>query len=106
MTTSPSSPSRGLEWRPRSGEEQGAWPPWSEAPARTGAALSVREAQVLRLLARGYSNHEIARGMCISRDTVKYHLKNLYGKLGARRRTEALLVAGRAGLLADAFAAA
>lgn len=63
------------------------------------APLSQREQQVLELLARGRSNKEIGRCLFVSEDTVKYHLKNLYGKLGSRRRTEAILSGYLAGLL-------
>ncbi len=61
--------------------------------------LTASEQQVLDLLARGCSNKEIGGQLFVSEDTVKYHLKNLYGKLGSRRRTEAILSASAAGLL-------
>lgn len=61
--------------------------------------LSRRERQVLDLIAIGRSNKEIGRKLFVSHDTVKYHLKNLYGKLGSRTRTEAIFLASRAGLL-------
>jgi ATP/maltotriose-dependent transcriptional regulator MalT len=61
--------------------------------------LSRRETQVLDLLAHGCSNREIAERMIVSKDTVKYHLKNLYSKLGSKRRTEALLTALQLGLM-------
>lgn len=55
--------------------------------------FSARELQVLRLLAQGLSNQQIAREMFVTLDGVKFHLKNLYGKLGVRGRLEAVVVA-------------
>lgn len=52
--------------------------------------LSTRELDVLRLLAQGQSNKEMARVLHLSPNTVKTHLANLYGKLGAARRTQAI----------------
>jgi LuxR family maltose regulon positive regulatory protein len=52
--------------------------------------LSLREREVLRKLAEGRSNQEIARELFISIATVKTHLIHIYRKLGARTRTEAL----------------
>jgi two-component system nitrate/nitrite response regulator NarL len=53
------------------------------------AGLSRREAAVLAELARGRSNAEIAHALTVSRDTVVFHLGNLYAKLGVTTRTEA-----------------
>lgn len=60
--------------------------------------LSKREMTVLRLVEMGRTNKEIARDLFVSEDTVKYHLKNIYGKLGAHRRTEAVARAQSLGL--------
>ncbi|MCG8707446.1 helix-turn-helix transcriptional regulator [Brenneria sp. 4F2] len=60
--------------------------------------LTERENQTLRLVAQGRSNKEIARTMAISIDTVKWHLKNLYGKLEVTSRTQAM---GRIKMLSD-----
>jgi DNA-binding NarL/FixJ family response regulator len=74
--------------------------------------LSDRELDVLRLLARGRSNKQIARDLRIATNTVKTHVSNILGKLGVESRTQAALHAGRVGLVrlleptsADTFAA-
>ena len=51
--------------------------------------LSERELEVLRLVAAGLSNREIAEKLVISPGTAKTHIHNLCGKLGVRNRTEA-----------------
>ena len=62
--------------------------------------LSDRETVVLEAVARGLSNREIARELWISEQTVKFHLRNLYRKLGVSSRTEAARYAYRSGLVA------
>lgn len=72
------------------------------APAAADLALpelSQREQEVLRQLAEGLSNKEIARALSVSENTVKTHLANLYAKLGVSRRTEALKVARLRGVV-------
>jgi len=63
--------------------------------------LSRREAEVLRLLARGYSNKEIARDLHIGEETVRTHVRRIIAKLGVQRRTQAILVAMRLGIVAQ-----
>jgi DNA-binding CsgD family transcriptional regulator len=65
------------------------------APPRAAYGLSRREAEVLELLAAGRSNAEIADALFISRRTVTTHVSNLYAKLGAASRAEAIAFALR-----------
>ena len=66
--------------------------------ADAGAQLTEREREVLRLLAEGRSNKEIARSLVVSERTVKGHVSNILGKLGLQDRTQAALYAVRNGL--------
>jgi LuxR family maltose regulon positive regulatory protein len=61
--------------------------------------LSERELEVLQLLADGLTNQEIAQALCVSVNTVKTHLKNIYGKLGVHSRREAAAKARELNLL-------
>jgi DNA-binding NarL/FixJ family response regulator len=61
--------------------------------------LSKREVQVLRHVASGMSNKEIAGRLAISRQTVRNHLSNIFRKLKASNRTQAVINAMRTGLL-------
>jgi DNA-binding NarL/FixJ family response regulator len=58
--------------------------------------LSERQREVLALLALGRSNDEIARRLFISRNTVKFHLREIYSRLGVRNRVEATRAARHA----------
>lgn len=64
-------------------------------------AFSQREREILNLLSRGMPNKRIAHTLNVSVDTVKWHLKNLYSKLGTSSRFDAVQCARRHGLIAD-----
>jgi len=66
----------------------------------TARELTARELDVLRGVAAGCSNKVIARQLCLTPETVKWHLKNIMRKLDAKSRHEAVLRAGERGLLA------
>lgn len=62
-------------------------------------SLSERETDVLRLLARGRANKQIARELFIGEKTVKTHVSNILRKLDVKSRTQAALYAARTGLV-------
>jgi NarL family two-component system response regulator LiaR len=62
-------------------------------------ALTERETDVLRLLARGKANKEIAVDLVIGEKTVKTHVSNILMKLGVQSRTQAALYAAQRGLV-------
>jgi DNA-binding NarL/FixJ family response regulator len=67
----------------------------------TGPQLTRREAEVLSLLARGFSVSAIGRAIFVSDSTAKTHISKIYEKLGASNRADAIMKAVRSGLLAD-----
>jgi len=67
----------------------------AQAPER----LSERELEVLKLMAKGAANKEIAAGLCISESTVKTHIQTIFQKLGVGDRTEAVTEAIKKGII-------
>nr|WP_203546759.1 response regulator transcription factor [Dyella caseinilytica] len=61
--------------------------------------LTEREVEVLKRVAEGLSNRDIADALCISEDTVKARMKSIMGKLGAEDRTHAVMIAIRRGFM-------
>jgi DNA-binding CsgD family transcriptional regulator len=70
-----------------------------EREAENSTPLSERQIEILRLAAKGATNQQIAVQLDIAENTVKAHLRNIYGKIGVSSRTEASIYAARAGLL-------
>lgn len=68
--------------------------------AQASLGITEREFEVLKLLAAGRSNKEIAQSLAVSPNTVKTHVARLFEKLEAARRTEAILKARELGLIA------
>jgi two-component system, NarL family, response regulator LiaR len=68
-------------------------------PEKIREPLTVRESEVLQLLAAGKANKEIAQALNISEQTVKTHVSHILDKLGVPSRTQAALYAMRAGLI-------
>ena len=90
-------------------EDVEAYVSWSLATCTTGAPQAIRylpegrptrrEAEVLRLVAAGKTNPEIAAALAVSRHTVKRHLDNLFAKLGLSSRAAATAYALREGIV-------
>ena len=68
-------------------------------PEPDGEKLTDREMDVLRLLAPGQTNKEIAAALGIAERTVKFHVSSIMGKLGAANRAEAVTIAVKRGLI-------
>lgn len=75
----------------------------TSAAAMTPAdfSLTEREVTILKLLAKGYSNKEMANAVYISQDTVKAHLKHIFEKLGVDCRTKAVVKVIRHSIIGD-----
>ena len=65
--------------------------------------LTERELQILREIAEGLSNKQIAKKIFVSEGTVKFHSNSIYAKLGVASRTEAIKVAAARGLIRNPF---
>lgn len=88
-----------LGCRLQAGPHAGGWALQIDLPDAP-AALTPREQAVLRLLALGCTNKEIAQRLHIRPRTVKFHLDNVYSKLGVTTRTEAAIIAVQQGWIA------
>jgi DNA-binding NarL/FixJ family response regulator len=82
------------ETKPPSGSQP------NRPPGQLSHSLTKRELEVLRLLAQGQTNQEIAQGLVVSPLTVKTHVQRIIGKLGVSDRTQAAVRAAELGLLA------
>jgi DNA-binding NarL/FixJ family response regulator len=65
--------------------------------------LTERERSILEALAKGKSNDEISKELWVTQQTVKFHLTNIYRKLGVKNRTEATRLAYQRGLVENPF---
>ncbi|MCA1716481.1 MAG: response regulator transcription factor [Actinobacteria bacterium] len=70
-----------------------------ESPEALTEQLTEREVEVLKLIARGKANKQIARELFVAMSTIKTHVNNLYRKLNVTSRTQAALYAARIGLV-------
>jgi two-component system, NarL family, response regulator LiaR len=77
---------------------RGAARPAEAAETALSSGLTDREGQVIRLVARGQSNREIAQALVISEKTAKAHISNILGKLGLADRTQLAIYALKNGL--------
>lgn len=71
----------------------------SSHPGQTDFGLTERELEVLRLMANGMTNNEVAEQLVISRSTVKFHITNIIEKMGIGTRAEAIVLAAKNGLV-------
>ena len=63
-----------------------------------GYDLTARETEILNLIVEGKTNQQIAGNLFIAESTVKFHINNIFGKLGAADRTQAVVIALKSGL--------
>jgi DNA-binding NarL/FixJ family response regulator len=70
----------------------------SVAPSN-GASLTPRELEVLRMIAEGLANKQIAARLAISEHTVKFHIGSVFAKMHASTRAEAVMIGARRGLI-------
>jgi two-component system NarL family response regulator len=73
----------------------------SDARESPDSQLTLREHEILQLVARGMSNAEIASQLVVSENTIKTHIKNILGKLHSKNRSEAVAYASRLGFLSQ-----
>jgi DNA-binding NarL/FixJ family response regulator len=71
----------------------------ADEPARAGLRLTRREVEILRLIARGRTNRQVAAELGISENTVKNHLRSVLAKLSLNRRSQAVRYARQLGLI-------
>jgi DNA-binding NarL/FixJ family response regulator len=72
----------------------------AETPAAAETSLTERELEILRLVAKGRSNAEVASALWVTEQTVKFHLSNVFRKLGVSNRTQASRKAHELNLIA------
>jgi two-component system, NarL family, response regulator len=75
------------------------WKPTAQMGRDTSKPLTERELEIVRLVGEGHSNRDLARMLWVTEQTVKFHLTNIYRKLGVSNRTEASRWAQAQGLL-------
>ena len=81
-----------------------AWAQPSSRSESADAVLSPRECAILQLIAKGRTNKEIARSLGIAPETVKSHVKHVFGKLSVERRAQAISRAQSFGLVRTSVA--
>jgi DNA-binding NarL/FixJ family response regulator len=82
-------------------QAMGAVPPAKAPLTLADLGITERQADVLKLVAKGLSNNEIARQLTIAENTVKQHAHAAYRALGVSSRTEAMVVLAKMGIKGD-----